>query len=316
MKQKKEYVEDAVKLAMQEYRKECVKNADLIVKDYCRELEQSITWLFAQPYGKVALEDSKMIGYIAFAGPYDGFFGNVKGVFSPLGGSAFAGERRGMVATRLFSAIAMDLMNDGICSVAMSRYAHDEKVDEAFVMNGFGRRCSDAIRRLGNQMVDCDKERHCDIKELFGEEKQQIFSLKRHLEDHMSSAPIFKLRTGDDEVTKWFANEEKRVFVATIGEELAGFMSLEEEAETFVSNDAQMTNICGAFVEPKFRGNCVAQELVEYLIDVAMKEKREYLGVDFETLNPTALHFWGKYFTSYTYSYARRLDERLVPKKG
>lgn len=34
-------------------------------------------------------------------------------------------------------------------------------------------------------------------------------------------------------------------------------------------------------------------------------------GVDCETLNPTALRFWRKYFRPYTYSYIRRLDERV-----
>ena len=38
----------------------------------------------------------------------------------------------------------------------------------------------------------------------------------------------------------------------------------------------------------------------------------KYIGVDCETLNPTALRFWNKYFDSYTYSYARRIDERVV----
>ena len=32
---------------------------------------------------------------------------------------------------------------------------------------------------------------------------------------------------------------------------------------------------------------------------------------DCETLNPTALNFWGKYFDPYTYSFARRIDERI-----
>ena len=30
-----------------------------------------------------------------------------------------------------------------------------------------------------------------------------------------------------------------------------------------------------------------------------------------ETLNPTALNFWGKHFDHYTYSFARRIDERI-----
>lgn len=39
---------------------------------------------------------------------------------------------------------------------------------------------------------------------------------------------------------------------------------------------------------------------------------KTHLGVDYETVNPTALYFWTKYFTPYTYSYIRRIDERVV----
>ncbi len=33
---------------------------------------------------------------------------------------------------------------------------------------------------------------------------------------------------------------------------------------------------------------------------------------DCEILNSTALKFWGKYFVNYTYSFARRIDERVM----
>jgi len=36
------------------------------------------------------------------------------------------------------------------------------------------------------------------------------------------------------------------------------------------------------------------------------------IGVDCETLNPNALRFWGKHFDNYTYSFARRIDERII----
>lgn len=45
---------------------------------------------------------------------------------------------------------------------------------------------------------------------------------------------------------------------------------------------------------------------------MAQERGKTYLGVDYETVNPTALHFWTKYFTPYTYSYIRRIDERVV----
>lgn len=42
------------------------------------------------------------------------------------------------------------------------------------------------------------------------------------------------------------------------------------------------------------------------------KKGVRYLGVDYETLNLTALLFWSKYFKGYTYSFVRRIDERIL----
>lgn len=36
------------------------------------------------------------------------------------------------------------------------------------------------------------------------------------------------------------------------------------------------------------------------------------LGVDFESFNSTAYGFWMKYFTAYTHSVVRRIDDRIL----
>jgi hypothetical protein len=44
-----------------------------------------------------------------------------------------------------------------------------------------------------------------------------------------------------------------------------------------------------------------------------LKTKRyTRLGVDFESINPTAYGFWLKYFDAYTYSVVRRVDEKIL----
>lgn len=102
------------------------------------------------------------------------------------------------------------------------------------------------------------------------------------------------------------------MFAAKAGKEIIGYMAFDNEGETFVSENSKMMNICGAYVEKKYRNTNVAPSLVEYMCRICEQEGYEYLGVDCETLNPTALRFWGKYFQNYTYSYNRRIDERVV----
>ena len=63
---------------------------------------------------------------------------------------------------------------------------------------------------------------------------------------------------------------------------------------------------------PGHRGSGVYDSLLAFVIDTLKHEDYKRLGVDCETLNPTALRFWGKYFSVYTYGLIRRIDERIT----
>ncbi len=100
-----------------------------------------------------------------------------------------------------------------------------------------------------------------------------------------------------------------RVFTAWRGEELIAYLEVTGEGENFVTNDPQMQNICGAYCMPQYRGQGVIQGLLGYAMKVLKDEGYTKLGVDFESLNPTAWGFWTKYFKAYTYSLTRRIVE-------
>ena len=145
------YIDEAVRLAKAEWEAECTHCPDLPCFKFEERLKQILWWLSNQNFGgKAAFCDGKLLGYLLFAGPWDGMFGNVKGVFSPLGGSAFSYEyeNRDKLASMLFAAVAQELVAEGIFSCALSRYAHDEVVAKSFVLNGFGIRCMDAVRSV------------------------------------------------------------------------------------------------------------------------------------------------------------------------
>lgn len=307
----KKYVKEAVSLAIMAYQEECSKCPGLIKRNFEEELEELITELFNNNHGKAAFKDDKMMGYIAFGGPWGGFHGRVKGVFSPLGGSAFSGESRERLATMLFEAAAADLVVEGIGSFAVSYFAHDKEVGESLVMNGFGIRCSDAIMKLGERSISKKSPTGITYEELSQEEKIIIRPLQRGLTLHLAGAPIF-FQTDIKRAEGWFANKRIRVFVAKEKEKIIGYMALDTEAETFVTEAPDIYNICGAYVDETYRGLGIAEGLLEHLCKVSERENMRYLGVDCETLNPNARYFWGKYFKSYTYSYLRRIDERVI----
>ena len=306
------HIEEAVKLALAELEAERTHCPDLPCGDFSEQLTGMLHWLSSQPFGNAALCDGKLVGYLVFAGPWDGFFGDVKGVFSPLGGSAFSYEyqNRGRLASMLFASVSEDFVKQAVYSCALSRYAHDEETTRSFMLNGFGIRCSDAVRKItGFALSHYPGSIH--FVELPSEEFERIRKLRNGLVKHLERAPIF-YPTDMERYEQWFMKGDLRVFAAEKDGEIIGFISLEDDAENFITEHATMKNICGAYFDENHRGTGMAQALLAFIVDTLKTEGVTHLGVDCETLNPTALNFWGKYFETYTYSFARRIDERIV----
>lgn len=307
------HINEAVKLALAELEAERTHCPDLPCEDFSGHLTGILHWLSGQPFGKAAMCGGKLVGYIIFAGPWDGFFGDVKGVFSPLGGSAFSYdyENRGRLASMLFASVAEEFVKQGVFSCALSRYAHDEESAKSFVLNGFGIRCSDFVRKLSEfdlQTNSCNAA----FNELSTDEFRSVEHLQRGLHKHLAGAPAFYPSDDFDEwFESWIKRETMRIFAAEADDRIIGFISIDNTAENFITEHNTMKNICGAYFDKNYRGNGIAQGLLAFIADTLKAEGMTHLGVDCETLNPTALNFWGKYFEPYTYSFARRIDERI-----
>jgi len=309
------HIEEAVQLALKELENERIHCLGLPHYNFEERLKQILWWLSSQHYGKVATCNGRMVGYLLFAGPWDGFHGDVKGVFSPLGGSAFSYEckERGKLASMLFAEVAKDFVAEGIYSCALSRYVHDEEVAKAFVFNGFGIRCMDAVR----EMDRLNLQNTCEdivLEELSREQFVEVEHLQKGLHKHLLNAPVFFPAPDcgfDAWFSEWVKRETMRIFAARADGQVIGFISADEEGENFITEYAGMKNICGAYFLEKYRGTGIPQSLLSCVCDTLKKEGVTHLGVDCETLNPTALRFWEKNFVPYTYSFARRIDERV-----
>lgn len=77
------------KLSVKEYQEESRECPQLIQKDFSREISKEVEEAFHSRYGMIAIDEEGLAGYLTFEGPWDGFYGKVKGVCSPLCGSAF-----------------------------------------------------------------------------------------------------------------------------------------------------------------------------------------------------------------------------------
>ncbi len=306
------HVEEVLVLALEEYNAQRNKTKALPEFDFKDQLRELLSNLFRKKYGVIAREEGKIVGYLAFEGPWDGFFGNCKGAFSPLGGSAFSGSNRGKLSSQLLAAATEILVKEEeVTSFALSRYANDTEVGKSLALNGFGIRCSDSIMKLQECKPRKLYNSNITFRELRNDEKILILDLRLGLTKHLLEPPVY-FPTHIGNYMEWFSKENIRVFAAGVSGEIIGFISTQDEGETFISETACMKNICGAFVKKEFRGKNMADDLLFYVCGVYEREGTEYLGVDCETLNPTALRFWGKHFDNYTYSYHRRIDERVI----
>lgn len=269
--------------------------------------------MFRNKYGAVALEKGKLIGYIGFLGPWDGHFGNVKGTFSPLFANSTGGENRGKTASQLFQHTSEEMVADGILSFAICTYSHNFDVTTSLTLNGFGIRCSDAIRKVDKQL-NVQLISDYSYEEIHYSDAGCILKLKNSLERHLRKSPTyFPCKELSAEDFENLCNRRKsRFFVAKDRSEVIGYIEIMKDGENFITEATDMLNICGAYLNENYRGKDVFQSLLAFASETIRNNGVKFLGVDCETVNPTALRFWEKYFDSYTYSFHRRIDERII----
>lgn len=303
------HTEEAAALAAREYEKEASQNRSLPPQPDCSMLKERIARLFASPWNLAAFEHDSMIGYLAYFDPMQEQFGRVRGCFSPLHGSAFAGADRARCASLLFQQLTASMVQSGIGSFAVCKYAHDSEAIGSFVLNGFGIRCSDGLRDLKDPLI-IPAPGDFSFQELSEESQSQIIPLEQALERHLSGCPTFLYQAPHQAEP---APGSDRVFAAFRNGSPAAFIKITHGGETFVSDAAGTLHINGAYCLPECRKTGLAAALLSHVTEKLRQEGVSYLGVDCETINPNALHFWEKYFDSYTYSFVRRLDERALP---
>lgn len=267
--------------------------------------------------GVAAFENDIMVGFLCCYSPWKDAFGSTaKGTFSPIHAHGAIKENRGMIYKKLYEAAAKKWVENKITYHAIGLYAHDCEAIGALFTYGFGLRCADAIRPMEKlNTTGCN-----DIlfEELEKSDVIQIRGMRQMLSAHMGNSPCFMYSSLQD-FQNWIARAEtrdSRIFVAKSGKQQVAYIEIAEGgAENFATKASDMRNICGAFCLPEFRGKGIYQDLLDYTIAILGKEGYIRLGVDFESFNPTANGFWTKYFTSYTNSVVRRIDECALNKQ-
>lgn len=263
--------------------------------------------------GAAAVESGVFLGFLSAYGPWGPVFTTqANGVFSPIHAHAAQKEKRVAIYQRLYQAAGEKWMRAGAASHAVALFAHDTDAQTAFYFNGFGMRCMDLIRPM--TPIAADITSCCAFLELPDSRFREVHPLRLALSEHLSHSPGF-MYTLPEYAEDWLRRKEAakpRVFIAEDDGRIVAYLEVDAEGENFATYAEGMQNICGAYCLPEYRGTGTIQGVLNLLISTLRAEGNTRLGVDCESINPTASHFWPKYFDVYTHSVVRRIDENIL----
>ena len=305
-----EMAEEAMRLLEENY-EEAKRMHGILPEDVCIPSDPR---LFQNGLGAAAFENGKMVGFLSGYGPWGPVFctKDTKGVYSPLHAHAAVMENRKRIYQRLYQAAAEKWVRAGAGCHTISLYDPDDAAREAFFEYGFGKRCADLICATEDKGI-FPENAECFI--LPKECGREIRPLRAALAAHLEKSPCF-MKSDAREKEAWILKREKeppRTFIARVNGRIAAYMEVTDDGENFITGHPAMKNICGAYCLEEFRGKNVAASLLGFVLKTLKSEKVPLLGVDCESINPTAIHFWKKHFSPYTQSLVRRIDEKAIP---
>lgn len=261
-----------------------------------------------------ALKNGRLIGFLCSYSPFPNAFRSTKvtGIFSPMGGHAAIEHKRERIYAALYQAAAETWVRAGAVSHAICLYAHDSAAQQLFFRYGFGMRCVDAIREMTPiPVTPCPRYA---FAELPPEDWAQVYPLDLSLNQHYLQSPFFMRRQPDtlEGFLASSAEAQARYFVARQKGVICAYVKITGEGETFIAGGAGYRHIHGAYCLPEHRGHGLYAHLLNFAMAALKKDGHTRLGVDYESINPTAWGFWGKHFAAYTHSVVRRIDENIL----
>lgn len=309
----KKHVKEATALALANYYDE---------RQFVKELPEAcdipdLNAFAENGLGVAAFENGTMIGFLCCYEPFENAFRatDVRGIFSPMGAHAAVSENRTKIYAAMYQVAGQKWVKAGAVSHAICLQAHDEELQWQFFRYGFRLRCLDAIRPM--ELIDCESCSGYDFVELPTDECYSVYPLHLALNHHYCESPFFMNRKPEteEEFIASSTQDKGRYFVAKQNGKLCAFIKIAASGETFVAMGNAYRHIRGAYCLSEHRGRGLYQNLLNFTISKLKNEGYTRLGVNFESFNPTARGFWLKYFTAYTNSVVRRIDERITQRR-
>ncbi len=265
--------------------------------------------------GVAAYRNGKMIGFMT--GLYiDGLLGVHKGVLVPEWAHASVPENAFEIYRKMNRAIGQEWVNDGCLTHAVVFLNTDREAQDAFVWNGFGSACVDAIRPVGS-LGAADLMKGLRIGVISENEADEILPLFDAHYKHLSRAPVFNPYMEPetaDMIKEMLSEPGGRIWAVWDGDTAVGYMKAAhvEDGAAWIVNGKNKLCVNGAYVMPEYRGRGIAAALLSTIMEWAASNGYERCSVDFEATNLEACSFWMRYFQPVCRSYVRRLNENIM----
>ncbi|AKB31807.1 hypothetical protein MSSIH_1117 [Methanosarcina siciliae HI350] len=306
------YVNAAADLIMSAYIEEKTEIPFLpYEKDYLYYLRKLIKNLFDKGTGVAAVRGEELIGFIA------GFevkelFGKCKGIYSPLYGHGGKKEYRSVLYQELYTHAAEIWVKNACFTHALTFFAHDTETTDLWFWQGFGLRCVDSI--CESKQISANNPSNIIIRKVNVLDIPALADIHRQHNMYYGNSPVFMPGRDEDPVqdlTGWLKKDDHHLWAAYQDEKPLGYMKIQPDAETFVSNHRNVMNITGAYVLESERKKGIGTMLLGAIQEWLLQNGYTLYGVDFESINITGSRFWNKHFVPYAYSMVRRIDERI-----
>lgn len=307
----KNHIDEAVKMIITAYHKEREFTPILPDDDFSDCLHNAIGRLFTQRTGLAAFHRNRLVGFLT-GFPVEKFHGTRPGIYCPIFGHGAVEENRIEIYRGLYQQSADLWVEKGLCTHAITMFSHDQDLVDVFFWQGFGLRCIDAIRKTSTIDVQNSTIR---IMESTLKDAEKLSNLHAQLTCYLHQSPMFMIFNKDiDEVQRhieFFQEKNCHEWVAYKNGAPVGFIKIAPTAETFISDHPSVMNIKGFYVIESERKTGVGTLLFNTVQKWLLANKYPLCGVDYESINPLGSRFWMKYFTPYTYSLVRKIDERI-----
>lgn len=261
--------------------------------------------------GVVVFKDDTIIGYLIYV-LGDQLFGNQQCAFVPLYGHASVEENKYNIYQMMLNDVSQNWIKHKRLSWVTRLFEHDPVLAQFSFKNGYGQRCADAMKKvqprpLNNQYFTIVKATNASLKD--------IKTLHQQHNDYYPNPPLCLPRSDSDpfkELKAWFNVSSHHLWIAYKANQAVGYVKLEPNGESFISQAGNIMNITGAYSDPSVRKQGIAKALLNTVeTDLASQHILSY-GVDYETTNPLGRQFWESQFTPYTKTVTRRIDEGIL----